>query len=202
MLGGASLPPLPAQLSNVVHERGVSDPRSSSASLTQTPSRVAHAPRAKAVTEQTMLTVITIRSFEVCRVKNRSGAHVRNGLVQAAGTRRRCTGVRDGRRPTTYSARSLESMALIYYPVMYAAAVVGGQIVRFKLSAALTRTHRQNRGRAMTEAEPVTFAKAKRTGAATRQVNGGVRRWLGGDVFAEHRTSDLWKDGERRNEFR
>ena len=54
-------------------------------------------------------------------------------------------------------------------PVMYAAAVVGGHIVRFKLSAALTRAHRQNRGRAMTEAEAATFVKAERRAPALRR---------------------------------
>src|ERR671919_746466 len=43
--------------------------------------------------------------------------------------------------------------ALAYAGVMYATAVVGGKVVRFKLSPALARAHRQNRGNAMTEAE-------------------------------------------------
>jgi hypothetical protein len=45
---------------------------------------------------------------------------------------------------------------------MYATAVVGGKVVRFKLSPALARAHRQNRGKAMTEAEAVAFVEAKR----------------------------------------
>ena len=36
---------------------------------------------------------------------------------------------------------------------MYATAVVGGKVVRFKLSPALARAHRQSRGKTMTEAE-------------------------------------------------
>jgi hypothetical protein len=54
---------------------------------------------------------------------------------------------------------------------MYATAAVGGKVVRFKLSPALARAHRQNRGKAMTEAEAccVRRNEATRTGAATRQ---------------------------------
>ena len=53
---------------------------------------------------------------------------------------------------------SLVSVAAFAYAgVMYAAAVVGGKVVRFKLSPALARAHRENRGKAMTEAEAVVF---------------------------------------------
>jgi hypothetical protein len=46
---------------------------------------------------------------------------------------------------------SLVSVAAFAYgDVMYATAVVDGKVVRFKLSPALARAHRQNRGKAMT----------------------------------------------------
>jgi hypothetical protein len=51
---------------------------------------------------------------------------------------------------------------------MYATAVVGGKIVRFKLSPALARAHRQNRGKAITEAEAVAFVEASRRSRAQR----------------------------------
>jgi hypothetical protein len=66
---------------------------------------------------------------------------------------------------------SLVSVAgFAYAGVMYATAVVGGKVVRFKLSPALARAHRQNRGTAMTDAEAVAFVESKRrAGAAARQ---------------------------------
>ena len=65
---------------------------------------------------------------------------------------------------------SLVSMpAFAYAVVMYATAVVGGKVVRFKLSPALARAHRQNRGKAMTEAEAVAFVETKRRARALRR---------------------------------
>ena len=62
------------------------------------------------------------------------------------------------------------SVSLFAYDgVMYATAVVGGKVVRFKLSQALAREHRQNRGKAMTEAEAVAFVEAKRRVRALRR---------------------------------
>ena len=45
---------------------------------------------------------------------------------------------------------------------MHATAVVDGKVVRFKLSPALARAHRENRGQSMTETEAVSFVEAKR----------------------------------------
>jgi hypothetical protein len=59
--------------------------------------------------------------------------------------------------------------AFAYADVMYATAVVGGKVVRFKLSPALARAHRQNRGKAMTEAEAVAFVETKRRARALRR---------------------------------
>ena len=56
-----------------------------------------------------------------------------------------------------------------YAGVMYATAVVGGKVVRFKLSPALVRAHRENRGKAMTEGEAVAFVEAKRRARALRR---------------------------------
>jgi hypothetical protein len=59
--------------------------------------------------------------------------------------------------------------ASAYADVMYATAVVGGKVVRLKLSPALARAQRQNRGKAMTEAEAVAFVEAKRRARALRR---------------------------------
>ena len=65
---------------------------------------------------------------------------------------------------------SLVSVAAFAYAgVMYATAVVGGKVVRFKLSAALARAHRQNRGKSMTEPEAVAFVETKRRARALRR---------------------------------
>ena len=45
---------------------------------------------------------------------------------------------------------------------MYATAVVEGKVIRLKLSPALARAHRDNRGKTMTEKEAVAFVEAKR----------------------------------------
>jgi hypothetical protein len=52
---------------------------------------------------------------------------------------------------------------------MHATAVVDGKVVRFKLSPALARAHRANRGQSMTEAEAVRFVEAKRRARALRR---------------------------------
>jgi hypothetical protein len=59
--------------------------------------------------------------------------------------------------------------ATAYADVMYATAVVRGKVVRFKLSPALARAHRENRGKSMTEAEAVAFAESKRRVRALRR---------------------------------
>jgi len=61
-----------------------------------------------------------------------------------------------------------------YADVMYAKAVVEGKVVRFKLSPALARAHRQNRGKTMTEGEAVAFVEAKPRASALRRAK--VRR--------------------------
>ena len=64
---------------------------------------------------------------------------------------------------------SLVSVAAFAYAgVMYATAVVGGKVVRFKLSPALARAHRQN-GKAMPEGEAVAFVETKRRARALRR---------------------------------
>ena len=52
---------------------------------------------------------------------------------------------------------------------MYATAIVDGNVVRFKLSPALARAHRENRGKTMTEQEAVEFVEAKRRALALRR---------------------------------
>ena len=56
-----------------------------------------------------------------------------------------------------------------YAGAMYATAVVGGKVVRLKLSPALARAHRLNRGKAMTEAEAVAFVETRRRVRALRR---------------------------------
>jgi len=77
--------------------------------------------------------------------------------------------------PSTSSRRNLSHCALVsisvfaYAEVMYATAVVEGKVVRFKLSPALARAHRENRGKTMTEREAVAFVEAKRRARALRR---------------------------------
>jgi hypothetical protein len=52
---------------------------------------------------------------------------------------------------------------------MYATAVVEGKVIRFKLSPALARAHRENRSATMTEQEAVEFVEAKRRARALRR---------------------------------
>lgn len=56
-----------------------------------------------------------------------------------------------------------------YADVMYATAVVEGKVVRFKLSPALARAHRENRGKTMTDQEAVAFVERKRRARALRR---------------------------------
>ena len=59
--------------------------------------------------------------------------------------------------------------SFVYAGVMYATAVVEGKVVRFKLSPALARAHRENRGKTMTESEAVAFVEEKRRARALRR---------------------------------
>jgi hypothetical protein len=52
---------------------------------------------------------------------------------------------------------------------MHATAVVKGKVVRFKLSPALTRAHRANRGKTMSEPKAAEFVEAKRRARALRR---------------------------------
>lgn len=67
------------------------------------------------------------------------------------------------------SDRFVSVATFVYAGVMYATAVVGGKVVRFKLSPALARAHRQNRGKSMTEAEAIAFVENKRRARALRR---------------------------------
>ena len=85
---------------------------------------------------------------------------------------RLCHFVRTNKRQPRGNAclGSLVSVAAFAYAgVMRATAIVGGKVVRFKLSPALARAHRQNRGKAMTEAEAVAFVETKRRARALRR---------------------------------
>jgi len=52
---------------------------------------------------------------------------------------------------------------------MQAKAIVGGKLVSFRLSPALTRAHRANASRTMTDAEAVAFVEKKRRALAMRR---------------------------------
>jgi hypothetical protein len=52
---------------------------------------------------------------------------------------------------------------------MYARAIVEGKVIRFKLSPALARAHRENRGKTMTAQQAVEFVEAKRRVRALRR---------------------------------
>lgn len=52
---------------------------------------------------------------------------------------------------------------------MYAIAIVDGKVVRFKLSPALARAHRENRGKTVTERAAVAFVETKRRAQALRR---------------------------------
>lgn len=52
---------------------------------------------------------------------------------------------------------------------MYATAVVEGKVVRFKLSPALARAHRENGGKTITEREAVAFVETKRRARTLRR---------------------------------
>ena len=85
---------------------------------------------------------------------------------------RRCHFVRTNELQSCGNAcvGSLVSVAAFAYAgVMYTTAVVGGKVVRFKLSPALARAHRQNRGKSMTEAEAIALVENKRRTRALRR---------------------------------
>jgi hypothetical protein len=65
--------------------------------------------------------------------------------------------------------RTVRNHSFGYADAMYATAVVGGRVVRFKLSPALARAHRENRGKTITEQEAVAFVEGKRRARALRR---------------------------------
>ena len=87
------------------------------------------------------------------------------------------------RRPERFEARSAGVPASIpgaasalvgrvfftYSDCMYATAIVNGKVVRFRLSPALARAHRENRGKSVTEPEAVTFVEMKRSARSKRR---------------------------------
>jgi hypothetical protein len=52
---------------------------------------------------------------------------------------------------------------------MYANAIVGGKLIRFRLSPELARAHRANAGKAMSDNEAVAFVERKRRSLALRR---------------------------------
>jgi hypothetical protein len=82
----------------------------------------------------------------------------------------RCTAAIHGAGPLRERDGMLVSARVFAYADgVHATAVVDGKVVRFKLSPALARAHRQNRGNTMTEHEAVRFVEARRRARALRR---------------------------------
>jgi hypothetical protein len=79
----------------------------------------------------------------------------------------RTNDARPGRYTIPGSVVSLAAFA--YAGVMHATAVVRGKVVQFKLSPALARAQRQNRGKTTADAEAVAFVETKRRARALRR---------------------------------
>lgn len=61
------------------------------------------------------------------------------------------------------------SAGLDYIPGMYAKAIVGGKLLRFRLSPELARAHRANAGKTMSEEQVVEFVESRRRSLALRR---------------------------------
>ena len=70
---------------------------------------------------------------------------------------------------SSVAGRVASSDGIAYPEAMYATAVVDGKVVRFKLSPALARAHRENRGKSLSEKEAVAVVEAKRQLQARRR---------------------------------
>jgi len=55
-----------------------------------------------------------------------------------------------------------------YFSSVQATAIVEGKVIRFRLSPALARAHRENRGKSMTAGGAIEFVEAKRRQRALR----------------------------------
>lgn len=51
---------------------------------------------------------------------------------------------------------------------MFATAIIDGKVIKYRLSPALTRAHRRNAGKTMTDAGAVAFVERKRREKAVR----------------------------------
>ncbi len=56
-----------------------------------------------------------------------------------------------------------------YDTVMYAKAIVGGKLIRFRLSPELARAHRANAGKTMKEKQVIEFVENRRRSLALRR---------------------------------
>ena len=54
---------------------------------------------------------------------------------------------------------------------MQATAIVEGKVIRFRLSPALARAHRENRGKSLSTAEAVAFVERRRRPRALRRAS-------------------------------
>ncbi|MBI2927712.1 MAG: hypothetical protein HYY24_18605 [Verrucomicrobia bacterium] len=52
---------------------------------------------------------------------------------------------------------------------MYSKAIVGGKVIRFRLSPELAKAHRQNAGKTLTDQEAIAFVEKKRRALALRR---------------------------------
>jgi hypothetical protein len=52
---------------------------------------------------------------------------------------------------------------------MFAQAIVGGKLIRFRLPPALAKAHKRNAGKTMTDQEAIDFVESKRRELALRR---------------------------------
>ena len=62
----------------------------------------------------------------------------------------------------------MESAGRVYVSLMHVRAIVGGKLIRLKLSPGLATAWRQNKGRRLSEAEAIQFVERKRRAHALR----------------------------------
>ena len=58
---------------------------------------------------------------------------------------------------------------VLYRLAMFAKAIVGGKLIRFRLSPELAKCHKRNAGKTMTDAEVIEFVEQKRRVLALRR---------------------------------
>lgn len=100
------------------------------------------------------------RACLVNRARSSFVTFIGSRTFRASSRERERRGRQEGRAPASVvhdgnlcGTALCRSLPLAYAGVMYATAIVGGKVVRFKLSRALARAHRQNRRKNMADAK-------------------------------------------------